>query len=298
MEGGEQGDGEDRFGAHTMGPAVGDRNPLLALSSPIHSFFDESAMKTCAIWTNLDMEYALRHGDGWQPPAPVRAQLERWAHLLRALPGCGDAPAWRPTHDLPDRLVCWGVDARVPPRHRPCSVEASMAANDKRTSAAIAAQFNLDLPHVEVAQSVDACRDYIARTPFDWIAKHPLGVSGRERVGGRRGELPDRLARWLERALTGPDAALIMEPRVTSIRERSAHAEIDARGRIHWIGWCTLLCDGDGTLRGHRVTWQDVHGPPDDHRRHEQAQLERALTELWRRTGYVGPVSVDTFGGE
>ena len=257
-------------------------------------------MQTRAIWTNLDMEYALRHGGDWHPPAPVRAHLQRWEWLLRALPECRDAGSWRPsaTSPSPDRLVCWGIDERVPPAHRTCSIEASAAANDKRTSAAIAAQMGLGLPGVQLVRSVEACREYIAHTPFEWIAKHPMGVSGRERVGGRQGELPDRLARWIERALAGPDAALIMEPRISSLREYSAHAEIDDRGRVRWIGWCALACDGDGTLRGHRVTWRDVHGPIDERRRREQALLEGALVELWRRTGYVGPVSVDGFRGE
>ena len=251
-----------------------------------------------AIWMNLDFEYELRHGASWRASEATRRVLARWRALLRCIPGyetavCLDEPPDEPNNEL----LCWGDSPRAL-RAMGCAdvvarAEAARLANDRGTL------FDLEpasakLPYAELVTSLEGLERAIASTPCGWVLKHPLGVSGRERQVGRRGELDARARRWAERAMERSSVALSFEPRATLKEEFSWHFHVTSPKSITTLGRCTLLTDAQGTHRGHLLDLRassaaSEHEPP--------PQIVKTLGAISARTGYRGPLSTDGFVG-
>lgn len=250
------------------------------------------------VWSNLDFEYALRHGPQWRPPAPLRERMARWAHLLRALPDHQDALPWDGVSPLPDgaTLTCWGESAQAlqalgePPEQIAAALERARIANDKRTSHRLTAARH-PLPLASLLASREALDQAIAACPTDFLLKHPLGVSGRERVASHQGALEARHRAWADRLLDHGEE-LVFEPRVQLEREWSCHFQISAAGEVTPLGQAHLLTDSQGTLRGHLVRPGAPIEPEAD------LALQRSILEaLHEESGYSGPVSTDAFCG-
>lgn len=249
------------------------------------------------------MEYelsAMASGRSWNRPRPVSRHCEMWSALLRCMPGFEEAELWDEERDLtsPEELCAWGWSPKLLARcawmtdvEREELAELTRWANDKRTSHALAASLDIDpLPWSRLLGSLEAFDDAVTETPHDWIVKHPLGVSGRERVSGRSGERPERARGWLKKRFDRGEE-LLFEPRVEITREHSVHVELADSWPPVYVGTCELLVGKEGTYRGQRVSAKRVHEEG------WYARVEPALEVLWER-GVRGPVSVDGFTGE
>ncbi len=241
------------------------------------------------IWTNLDFEYELRYGRDWQAPKPVRAHMKRWRLLLRGLPGQGDASPW--DEQTPALTACWGESWRALQAMRhpdpKARLEAVHKANDKRTIYRISPHDRL--PEARILGSIEELEEALERLPHEWLLKHPLGVSGRERIMGRVGELEPRHERWAAR-LFEQGEELLFEPKVSIDHEYSFHFNILNSAEIEFLGHCELLTDTQGTHRGHiiRPSARQLGAP---------AYLLEQVHRLHSQTGYTGPVSSDGYRG-
>lgn len=240
------------------------------------------------IWSNLDFEYALRYGNLWRPPAAVQAKLDTWRHLLRCMPGHEDATLWSPDTPRPNDLLVWGEDWRAQQGDvaRGAPHPPSLA-NNRLTLHAIEPPSN-QLPCRALIASEHQLDALLAATPHDWIIKHPLGVSGRERITGVAGEIDPRQRTWLTRRLAEGDT-LVFEPRCAIEEEFSWHVDVGEDGALDVQGRCTLLVDTQGTHRGHIVCARDLcHVTLPE-------VIEEVLRRLYEATHYVGPLSTDGF---
>lgn len=236
------------------------------------------------IWSNLDFEYALRYGNLWQPPRAVQAKMDTWRYLLRCMPGYEEAAIWSHGQARPDDLLVWGEDWRTG-----ATSPSSRLANDRLTLHAIEPLSN-QLPFHDLVDSEHKLTSLLASTPHDWIIKHPLGVSGRERITGVAGAIDPRHRTWLERRLEEGDT-LVFEPRCAIEEEYSWHVTVRQGGALDVHGRCTLLVDTQGTHRGHIVR---KSGLEDDAL---PEIIVSILTSLYEETGYEGPLSTDGFVG-
>ena len=259
------------------------------------------------LYPNLDFEYALLHGSGWNPPKIVAAMCTRWRHLLRCLPGLEEASVWDGITPLaPDQtLKAWGVDHRVlqayseSTRASSPSLDVITRVNDKRY--AVSERKRVGIEGLELSREVRSLEELqtaartISANNSPWLLKHPLGVSGRERMTSGPGEhgLSESVLAWASKHFE-KGWSLVLEPRVEISSEYSLHAEISPRGEISHIGWCHLMADPvSGTHRGHRIE-RDVSPPARVARwwRHVGDILEDIATR-----GYHGPVSIDAWVG-
>ncbi len=240
-------------------------------------------------WANLDLEYQLATPRSRADDTPPRAVLDvcdRWRHILRVLPGLRDSRAVGRAEPPPEDAVCWGIPRALAGIDGRPSARAVLDANSKLTSHALERSLGCALPGACVVRTLGALERAARRCPTRWVAKHPLGVSARERTLGAPGELSDANARWAARALTR--SALVFEPWVESRRERSWHADVSPAGSIDWRGRCEVLTDATGTPRGH-VAWSGE--------RPEPAREHHAALAALARLGYHGPVGVDAMEG-
>ena len=245
------------------------------------------------VWSNLDFEYSLIHGEGWTAPRRLGEQMKRWEGILRLIPEKESASGSPPTSSSP---LCWGVDARVvarwPDQDWP-QVEVVRWLNDKRTGTAFNLAQGLALPGEGVIESVEGLRVHVlAHKRHAWVLKHPLGVAGRGLRFGRAGELSEEDMSWAGRQL-GQGGGLVFEPRVVELKEHSLHFEITPE-RIVYHGVCQILSDTDGTYRGQRVDPQDAQ--MEALGRRWQKVLAPLLFEAQQR-GYWGPLSTDGYLG-
>ncbi len=255
---------------------------------------------------NLDFEYELAHGSGFRTPKKLVPLCRRWQHILRLLPGCRQA---RPLDiELLDevgprevgeveRLQAWGVTLRVKKlvqdlglgQDSPCP-DLVRTVNDKGYSHDLEHELGVALPYSRKLGSVDEVREAVRACPHHWVIKHPFGVSGRERVVGKRGLLSDSNLGWSRRTLN-QGWKLVFEPWVEDRTDFSLHWEISADGKARWLGWCLLEPDPGGVYRGNRV--------------HPSEPLEPSLKTMGEQVvarlsglGYRGPVSLDALCGQ
>lgn len=251
-------------------------------------------MSAIALITNLGFEYEL---SGSKTKTPLIRLESQWRYLLRLLPGQrhGEPIEEGPYGHLKSVTV-WGVSDRTRAvieegglgSHFP-PVEAVRAVNDKRYSHLLENDLGLALPHAEIVADSKALTRAVSSCPHDWVLKHPLGVSGRERVLGRKGVIGDNHLRWADKQfLDGWE--LVFEPWVEKSQEFSLHFQIPKDRSVEFVGRSELITGPGGAFRGNAVS-----------RRLETPRVfletcSRAAEEL-RHRGYWGPVGFDCFSG-
>ncbi len=237
---------------------------------------------------NLDFEYEL--AGGTLPPSLAR----RWRHVLRLLPEareatCLDPGDWPGTVD--GKLLAWGVTPRVlqlAPHQQFPSPEVVRQVNDKRFSHHLEKRFGVELPYARLVASLEELEEAVRDCPYDWVLKHPLGMSARERAVGKRGRLSDSGRGWARKQLV--QWSLLFEPWVDPRRDFSMHFEIARDGSVQFVGHCQLVPDPGGVYRGNQVLpGQEVPGQA-------LACGGEVASEL-ARLGYWGPVGIDAFEG-
>lgn len=232
--------------------------------------------------SNLDCEYAWMVGAGWQPPVAMRKRMESWSTALRLIPGWEDAlPGdWVGGSKPPDEVLSWARDLRL--GHSQAEVSCAIEANSKIFSVGLEKEFGTGLPGTLISDDVD---EICAHTRLGtWLIKHPLGVSGRERIEVREGEMGNGIG-WLQSAAA--QTRLVVEPRLTLHKEWSM--QFDIQEDVRFLGSIALLTDARGQHRGHRLD-QEV---PDAWISDAKKAMERV-----RALGYRGPVGVDGYEGE
>lgn len=194
------------------------------------------------------------------------------------------------------RLVSWGVTPRTVELAGKLGLEQSFPSveivreiNDKRFSHKLAQELDIALPYSEIAVSTGGLKKAIRSCPYDWVLKHPFGVSARERVLGKAGEISPSALGWAEKQFE-QQWGLVFEPWVERAQEFSIHFEIEPSTQVRYLGQCELVTDQGGVYRGNRV----LPGIQDDE---AAARALEAAQELARR-GYWGPVGIDAFRGK
>ncbi len=236
---------------------------------------------------NLDFEYEL-NGRTF-PPSVAR----RWRHLMRLLPEARQSICLDPFQPEPvdGKLLPWGVTPRVQQlagTQQFPDPEVVRQVNDKRFSHQLEKRFGVELPYARLVSTLEELEQAVQECPYDWVLKHPMGVSARERAVGKRGRLSDSGRGWARKQF-GP-WSLLFEPWVDPRQDFSLHFEIDRDGQVDFIGHCLLVADPGGIYRGNQIV-------------PERAVSDRALAcgrevagEL-ARLGYWGPVGIDAFEG-
>lgn len=236
---------------------------------------------------NLDFEYELA---GRTFPAWV---VQRWRHVLRLLPQARSAICLEPgaAERVPGLLLPWGVTERVlklaDGQEFP-DPEVVRQVNDKRFSHQLEKRFGVELPFARLVSSLEELEQAVQECPFDWVLKHPMGVSARERAVGKRGRLSDSGRGWARKQF--PDWTLVFEPWVDPRQDFSLHFEIDRAGNVEYIGYCLLTADPGGVYRGNTVLPE--RGVPG-----RALACGRQVAGELASLGYWGPVGIDAFEG-
>lgn len=255
---------------------------------------------------NLDFEEELASPEPYRTSKTLTSMIERWRYLLRLLPGarlaeCLDSRSldskadW--VSDAPcRRLLLWGVtpntlalaqklgrEASFPP------LESVREVNDKRFSHLLETELGLALPYCRQIASLSELKSAISDCPHDWVLKHPLGFSGRERALGKKGRLSESALGWSKRRLAA-GWTLIFEPWVEDKVEMSLHFEIAASGHVETLGHTFLRSDSSGVYRGNAVL-------PERPLPSEIRDAGRRIVERVAQRGYWGPVGIDAMTG-
>lgn len=237
------------------------------------------------IFTNLEFEYELFHPDRRKLSPAVKEHSRRFAHVLRLLPGLRHAPVWQPGTPC-EALVSWGLSPVTRISEDLPSLDIVRKANDKRTSHGLEHELGIALPYSTLVADCKELEKQVADCPYDWVLKHPFGVSGRERMLNRAGILTDSVAGWA-RKLFAQGLELLFEPWVTPRNDYSLHYEIGVDSTVHYLGRCEMIPDQGGVYRG------NLHNPS-RHRPGEADLIVQRVAEM----GYWGPLSLDAFDGE
>lgn len=254
--------------------------------------------------TNLDFEYELAHRGSFTTPQVMQTLCERWRHLLRLLPGAEQALC----HSLAEKvgpeslaelpfadLRCWGVSARVREFVREWKLEANLPStktvrevNDKRFSHRLEREMAMALPGSQIVENLEEFRRVVAESPHRWVLKHPLGVSGRERMVGQARTVSDSALGWAKRQFAR-GWTLVFEPWVEERRDFSMHFDISEDQEVSFLGHTGILTDPGGSHRGNLWT-PDPCDP-------EAVNLAQKAVQRVAAQGYWGPVGVDAMTG-
>lgn len=244
--------------------------------------------------TNLDFEYELTLGA--RPQArPMTQRLDAWAKLLRLLPE-HEHSRLLGTHALTtaDHLSCWGwtprLRARAPSTQLVPTHDAVRGANAKDFSHHVERALECALPHARVVHTLEEALEWIEQSEFPWVIKHPLGVSGRDRVVGRGPICEQRTRRWLERTLL--TTCCVAQPWLDVHTERSTQLMIHPEGAVEVLGVLELHTDNTGTFRGHLVHPPGAQPAPLQSPQ-QLAHIGQAVHDL----GYHGPLGIDAIEG-
>ena len=244
--------------------------------------------KPRAVWSNLSFEYELANESSFRASPQLEKLCRRWEAILRLLPGCEDAVIGpQPGTEL----VPWGVTpsvVREVPEQRFSDLELVRELNDKRFSHQLEKELGCELPGSRVVENLEELDATIRECKQDWVLKHPLGVGGRERVTGKRGQENSQARAWAASRFE-EKWALVFEPWAYRRIESSFHFEIAEGGPV-FLGQCGLVSDESGAFRGNTLK--------------RESELDKellrtvrvAMVRVWE-TGYRGPVSVDSFRG-
>lgn len=248
-------------------------------------------MTSCLTLANLDFEYELA---GLTPPAGVLEYCHRWRALLRLLPECAGARVGPAGGHRAERLVVWGVTPGTAALAHSWGLgdlfpnpETVRRMNDKRFSHQLEESWGLALPHSRVLASLQELREAVESCPHDWVLKHPFGVSGRERMLGRKGQLSQSIEGWARRRLGSHQ--LLFEPWVCRERDLSFHFDLTKNGGVEFLGWTELITDRGGVFRGNRV----LPTPPNS----DLLEGATRAAEAVAGHGYWGALGVDALVG-
>ena len=161
--------------------------------------------------------------------------------------------------------------------------------NDKRYSHSLEQELGIALPHSGLVDSLERLEEAVRDCPHDWVLKHPMGFSARERAVGKCGTISPSAAGWAGKKLR-QGWSLIFEPWIYERRDFSVHFEIGADGRPTFLGWCELVGDLGGAYRGNRVS--PAASLPEGVGASVRQAVERVAA-----LGYRGLVGVDGFAG-
>ncbi len=257
--------------------------------------------------TNLDFEYELAAGETYQPIRIMRQVSQKWNSILRLLPGAQQAECGSPDIlESPNterlfrgeiqQLLPWGVTPRVVQLAQQHKLQQSFPEpavvrdiNDKRFSHRLEKKLKVALPYSCIVKDKEDLQAAVANCPHGWILKHPLGVSGRERVIGKPGIIIESAQRWADRKFR-QGWSLVFEPWVEKRQDSSIHFTIEPEGEISLLGYCELLTDDGGTHRGNKVS-PSSQPPPEVH------NIGTHVAEELGRLGYWGVVGIDVLSG-
>lgn len=254
---------------------------------------------------NLDFEYELAAPAEGEPATLPHQFSKRWRWILRLLPRARQAECLDPTFsDLSaptaqrsvQELVVWGVTPRTTRLAESLGlaqnfpvVDLVRQVNDKRFSHTLEQQLSIALPHSQIIESLEQFRSAVETCPHNWVLKHPLGFSARERVVGKGHRISDSAWGWARRKL-GQHWTLLFEPWVDQRQDFSLHFQIDRSGAIRFIGQSQLVSDPGGVYRGNSF---DPSLAPEPSALECGHRVARQLARL----GYWGPVGIDAFFG-
>lgn len=247
--------------------------------------------KICLAWSNLDFEHDLA---GHLRPTPLLEELcRRWRFILRLLPEARQATCLSDPSGLApgsvDKLLCWGASPRAQKLARAlgCSLpplEVVRRVNSKLFSHSLERSAGLALPGATPVESLEQLLQSVESCPYDWVLKHPLGWSGRQRVLGKAGLLSDSSKGWARRHFLAGQC-LLFEPWAYQRRDFSYHFEIGSE--VTYLGYCEMLEDPSGVFRGHRVGADQPRAP----------EIYTWIVQQLQRVGYWGWVGIDGFSG-
>ena len=254
----------------------------------------------CLALANLDFEYELAAPLQGHPATLPNHFSSRWRWILRLLPQARQAECLDPNaferHGTAQDLVVWGVTPRTTRlaeslglvEHFP-AVDLVRQVNDKRFSHALEQQLGIALPHSQVVESLEQFRSAVEFCPHDWVLKHPLGFSARERVVGKSRHISDSAWGWTRRKLS-QHWTLLFEPWANQRQDFSLHFEVDRSGAVRFLGQCQLISDPGGVYRGNSVDPTLVPKP-------QALECGHQVAGRLARMGYWGPVGLDAFSG-
>ncbi len=253
-----------------------------------------SAEVGCVAISNLDFEAELSGQSGALPQTMAR----RWRYVLRLLPEarqahCLDPLAAAPPHAA-SALVCWGVSPRISQLAGQLgltlpSPDIVRHVNDKHFSHRLEQQLGLALPGSCLVASQPELQQAVQNCNADWVLKHPLGMSGRMRVLGKRGRLDPSALGWARRQWSG-GVSLLFEPWVYERQDFSLHFHLQADRSCHYLGACQMVHDTSGVFRGNQSPGHWV--PPD-----QALRCAREVVQQVAALGYWGPLGIDAFTG-
>jgi len=278
----------------------------------------QNKLPSAYICTNLDFEYQLAQGISYQQSKHYIQRNHAWRYILRLLPEYRQAeaitfPAQHSTkkpipRTIPEEhvglpLIAWGNTQHMEMLAKSngllcqsASIEDIARLNDKTTSHLWEKELDCALPYSKLVSNLDELLEAIQECPFDWLAKHPQGVSGRERIMGEVGQLHPRHNRWLEKRFK-EGWSLVFEPLVDDLHEYSVQYVLQPpregeprSSRIQFVGSCELFADRGGVFRGHKVV-------PGFSAPKEILEVTQCAVEKIAETSYFGPVGFDTFTG-
>ena len=246
-------------------------------------------------WTlsNLDFEYRWMARGSYRAHPRVTELCRSWRYILRLLPEARTSECLDPEAPIDgklDQLIPWGVTPSLQSSSFP---EPRLVGhfNDKRTSHQLETELGLALPFATIIRGSAELREQVKRCPHDWVLKHPFGVSGRERVLGKCGQLLPAAENWCSKVLQDGWEP-VFEPWIVKTEEFSLHFHRQADGTTSFLGCCELLTEASGLFRGNRIG--QLEAP--DWALNAGQQVCSLLQDYW------GPVSFDccsgTLGGE
>ncbi len=251
-------------------------------------------------FVNLDFEEELASARNYQASPAVLAASHQWRFLLRLLPGAQSADYWERERSIGpgayDRLLYWGVTPTVYNLAEQMkllstlpSLDSVRLVNDKRFSQQIEQALDCALPHSCLVSSLSDFEHAVANCPHDWVLKHPLGFSGRERAVGKREKISESALGWARRRISA-GWSLVFEPWLEDKLERSFHFDISPAGEVDFVGETELRSDAGGVYRGNLVD-------PNSSAEPSLLQGANQAAQKVAEQGYWGPVGIDAMVG-
>lgn len=252
-----------------------------------------------ASWANLDFEAELAATKSYKAAPINEALCQRWSHVLTLLPEARSSHCLEGLYPEIDgkfeQLVAWGTTPRsleladrLGAAPGP-DLELVREINDKRYSHRLEKSLGVALPHSQIVDSLDQLEQAAQSCPFDWVLKHPLGYSGRERIFGKAHQLSDSARGWgRKKMLQG--WSLLFEPWVDRQHDFSMHFAISRSGQPRYLGWCSLVSDISGGYRGNFVNRESEIDP-------RAVEVGHQVAAHLAAQGYWGPVGLDALSG-